>query len=96
MSCTALNNPSSNPLSMQSLKRFFWALISSLMVKSLSTCQRSLGLSWARCKSRILFCGFLRNRLTTSCRSVGSGVEVKGVGVMFAVVRDEIGLAKGL
>ena len=38
ISCTASNNPSSNPSSMQSLKRFFWVLISSLMVKSLLTC----------------------------------------------------------
>ena len=96
MSCTASNNPSSNPSSMQSLKRFFWELTSSLMVKSLSTCRRSLGLSCACCKSQILFCGFLRNRLTTSCWSVGSGVEVKGVEVMFVVVRDETGLANGL
>ena len=38
----------------------------------------------------------LWNRLTVSCRSVGSGVEMKGVGVMFTVVRDETGLANGL
>ena len=38
MSVTASNNPSSNPLAIQSLKRFFCAVINSLMVKSLSTC----------------------------------------------------------
>ena len=45
MSFIASNNPSSSPSSIQSLKRFFWAEIISLMLKSLSTCRRSFGLS---------------------------------------------------
>ena len=96
MSFTASNNPSSNPLLIQCMKRFFWAVINSLMVMSLSTCWRSFRLSWACCSSRILFWGFLRHHLMRSSQSVGSGVEINGVGVILVAVKEEVGLANGL